>query len=64
VIDLNRILAVQSFRQSAGERFEFFQMMAGEKIGVAKAAPRQRALQKLDALRLFGKIGEGHALLF
>ena len=60
----NRILAIQSFRQRAGERFEFFQMMAGEKIGVAETSTSERPLQELDALRLFGKIGEGHALLF
>ena len=61
-VGLGWILTVQRFRQGAGERFQFFKLMAGEEVGVAEPPPRERALQKLDALRLSGKFCEGHAV--
>jgi hypothetical protein len=38
--------------------------MAGEKVGVAEPPARQRTLEQLHALRLFGKVFEGHAAGF
>ena len=42
--------------------FQFFKLMAGEEVGVAEPSARERALQKLDALGLPGKLCEGHAV--
>jgi hypothetical protein len=58
------MLAVECFCQGAGERFEFFKLMAGEQIGVAEPPARQRTLQKLDALGLRGIIFESHAAVW
>ena len=58
------ILTVQGFRQRARERFEFLKLMASEQIRVAEATARQRALQQLNALRLFGKVCESHCDFF
>jgi hypothetical protein len=59
-IGFNRILAVQSFCQSAGERFQMLQRIAGKQIGVAEPSTGKRALQQLNALRLFFKSFEAH----
>jgi hypothetical protein len=56
----DRMQAVESFRQSAGERFKFIQLLAGEQIRVTEPPARERTLQKLDALGLVGNIFEGH----
>jgi hypothetical protein len=38
--------------------------MAGEQVGVTQPPARQRALQKLDALGLRGKISKRHAAVW
>jgi hypothetical protein len=58
------MLAVERFCQRAGERFEFLKLMAGEQVGVTQPPARQRALQKLDALGLRGKISKRHAAVW
>ena len=62
-VRFDRILAVQGFGQRARERFQFFKLVAGEKISVPQPSARQRALQQLDALRLRGKLFESHCVL-
>jgi hypothetical protein len=59
-LGFNRILAVQSFCQSAGERFQMLQRIAGKQIGMAEPSTGKRALQQLNALRLFFKSFETH----
>ena len=54
-------LAVERFGERAREVFEGFDLIAGEQVGMAQPAARQRALQKLHALGLRRKISEGHA---
>jgi hypothetical protein len=61
--NFNRVLAVQSFRQCAGEQFQIVKLVAPEQISVTKPAARQRALQQFDALRLPWKVFEGHERL-
>jgi hypothetical protein len=55
------ILAIQGLGQGAGERFEFFDLVAGKQVGMAEPAARERALQDLRAL-LAGEMFEGHGL--
>ena len=57
------ILAVQRFGQRAGERFQFFELIPGEQVGVAQPPAGERALKQLDAPRLFRNMFEGHARL-
>ena len=52
-VNFDWVLAIQSFCQRAGEQFQFVQLIAGEQISVAEPSTRKRALQQLDALRLF-----------
>jgi hypothetical protein len=59
----DRLLAVQRFGQRAGESFQFFELIAGEQVGVAQPSAGERALKQLDAPRLFRKKFEGHARL-
>ncbi|HEY4951955.1 MAG TPA: hypothetical protein VII71_01045, partial [Verrucomicrobiae bacterium] len=59
-VNFNWILAVQGFRQSARERFQVFERIANEQIGVAEPPSGKRTFQQLDALRLLWKIIESH----
>ena len=58
----DRLLAIQRFGQRAGERFQFLQPVAGEKVGMAEPPAGELALQQLHALRVPGKKGEGHCV--
>jgi hypothetical protein len=58
----DRILAVERFRQGAGDGFELLKLMTGEQVGVTEPASGQRALQKLNPLGLPGKLCERHAI--
>ena len=55
------IKAVERLGQRASHQFQFLQRIAREKIGMTQPSARQRTLEQLDALRLLGKIFEGHA---
>jgi hypothetical protein len=55
------VLAVQRFGQRAGGRFQFFELIPGEQVGVAEPPAAERTLEQFDALRLFRKMFEGHA---
>jgi len=55
------LLAVQSFRQRLGNRFELTQIVSGKKICMCQAPAFERALQQMDALFLVRKIFKCHA---
>src|ERR1700684_1542280 len=61
--NLDGIPAVQSFGQRAREKFQFFQLIFRKKIRVTETSARERTLEQLHALRLVGKIYEGHFAL-
>src|SRR6266850_1467501 len=54
------LLAIQRFGQRAGQRLQFIQLMAGEKVPMRQTPALQRALKQLDPLRLLRKIFECH----
>ena len=55
-----RLLAVQRLGQRLRHGFQFRQVASREQISVRQAAALQAALQQLNDLLLFGKVGERH----
>ena len=53
---------IQRFGERAGNRGQFLQIRAAEKVRVPQSPPLQAALQELNDVLLFGKIGESHKL--